>query len=130
MTASPIDPPTAVQSDVEGHETPEKSDREKPKEGTVWVTQVVPPSVVATMAAVNEPSAPTAVQSEVEGHETPLRPPIPEGAVWVSHVAPPSVVATMAAFTLPPESVLPTAVQSEEEGHETPVSVDTAAGTR
>jgi hypothetical protein len=90
-----ITKPTAVQSEVEGHETPL---RLSTPEGTLCVAQVVPPSVVAVMAPVGGELvvSPTVVQSEVEGHETPLRRATPLGAVWVVQVAPPSVVAAMA----------------------------------
>jgi hypothetical protein len=37
--------------------------------GTVWLVQVTPPLVVATMSAEEPPGEPTAKQTEVDGHE-------------------------------------------------------------
>src|ERR1700728_799373 len=111
--------PTARQSEVDGQET---VSRESPASlGTVWVTQVEPPSVVAMIAPPSKPGAvPTATQSEGEAHETPLRSETPLGSVWVAHVVPPSVVAM---------GVAPTATQSEVEAHKTPVRYWTPLGT-
>ncbi len=60
--------------------------------GTFSDFQVVPPSVVATMAAVLEVVSPTAMQSDVDEHETELNAFSPDGTFGAVQVAPASVV--------------------------------------
>jgi hypothetical protein len=106
-----LDLPTAVQLELEEHETALRSTT---FDGTLCVCQVDPPLVVATTVF---PS--TAVQSEAVGHETPNSASIPDGRGSFVHVSPPSVVVML---TPPYELVFPTAMQSELFGQETAFS--------
>ena len=79
----------------------------------VWLTQVVPPSVVATNSPeeLEEfPKPPTAKHVVAEGHETAFNSDTPLGKVPLTHVAPPSVVATA--------EPCPTATQLLVDAHE------------
>ena len=77
--------------------------------GGVWSTQVLPPSVVATMTASPAvESYPTAVQSDIDAQAMASSPLPPVGAVSLLQVLPPSEVVMM------PFS--PTAVQPEIDG--------------
>ena len=82
----------------------------------VWADQVLPPSVVATIAAVvpAPPLLPTAMQVEVLTHETPLSVNVvPE--LCCAQLAPPSVLVITVPFA-------PTATQNDDPLHEIPLS--------
>jgi hypothetical protein len=113
-----LDLPTAMQLELEGHETALRSIRFG---GGLCACHVDPPVVVATMVL---PSI--AVQSEAVGHETPNSASTPEGRRSFDQDSPPSVVVML---TPPYELVLPTAVQSELFGQETAFSSKDPTGT-
>jgi len=68
VVAITVEPPTAVQSEAVGHDTPDSPDTPL---GMVWVDQVAPPSVVAITTVPPLESLPTAMQSVLVGHDTP-----------------------------------------------------------
>jgi hypothetical protein len=79
---------------VDGHET---SFNWLTPLGTVWLVQVVPPSVVVatTPTPASKTVVPTATQSDVDAQETPLKLPTPLGAISLVQVVPPSVDVAM-----------------------------------
>jgi hypothetical protein len=113
-----LDLPTAMQLELEGHETALRSTRFG---GALCVCHVAPPVVVAMTVL---PSI--AVQSEAVGHEMPNSASTPEGRGSFVQVSPPSVVVML---TPPYELVFPTAVQSELFGQETAFSSKDPMGT-
>jgi hypothetical protein len=70
-TTAPVAPadPTARQSSLSGHETAASTLTEV---GTTWALQVVPPFVVASIAAALPFPNPTAQQCRTSPHETPV----------------------------------------------------------
>src|SRR6266581_3193258 len=121
-----IDAPTAVQDEVEVHDTPFRTLNCAPAGwGLRWIRQVVPFHRSATVTWTPEPvmKAPTAVQAEGEAHDTPFRTltcaPAGWGVRWIRQVVPfhrsASVTGTPELFTK-----TPTAVQAEGEAHDTP----------
>jgi hypothetical protein len=64
----------------------------------VWVLQLLPESVVATMFPSPGLLAPTAWQAAVDGQAMPERSPVPQGTLWVRQVLPELVVARMLAY--------------------------------
>ena len=93
--------PTATQSEVDAQEI---AFREAIPVGTVWLVQLVPPSVVVMIAGegVEIEVVPTATQFEVDAHEiaTKFEKPLAPlaGTVWLVQLVPPSVVVITAAL--------------------------------
>ena len=131
MTEVPL---TAVQSEVDGHDTPPQGSDEHTcpspaanPDGTAWSCQVAPPSVVPTIAEPPELVFPSASHTDIEAHEMAPREPVAAGRLCRVHVAPPSVVLTttpepkfcvLPVLPIPP-TASPTAVHTVEVGHET-----------
>src|SRR5580693_786955 len=100
MAMSVVVVPTAVHVRAVAQDTPSTF---VTAPGKTALVQVLPPSVVDTMAparlgpaAVSTVCCPTAQQWSVSVHEIPERVLMPAGRVWLVQVAPPSVVAATA----------------------------------
>src|SRR5215471_246943 len=119
-------PPTAMQLDGLGQDTPIKKLGSAPgKSGVFWISQVLPFQDSARLTGVLKPSAegPAAMQNDGMGHETPENP-LAEawvrlGVGWMDHLVP-SQCSARVATGVPVLSVgAPTAVQAETDVHDT-----------
>ena len=118
-------PPTAMQLDGLGQDTPIKKLGSAPgKSGVFWISQVLPFQDSARLTGVLKPSAegPAAMQNDGMGHETPENP-LAEawvrlGVGWMDHVVP---FHRSASVTLRPElsASTPNAAHAECEVHDT-----------
>lgn len=99
--------------------------------GSCWITQLVPPLVVATGSGCPppRPTSATIQQSLAVAQDTAKAVWTLGCRCWMTQVWPPSLVTRILRFGAVSEVVLPTAQQSLAVGHEMPTSVARLAGS-